>query len=550
MSKIKFRRTVIGQFKYQGFSVRPNATELIIDVVTDESGKEIDLDLLSLLVTKICEKHGSENEMSRMVESDLVTKVLKEFLEEQEKQKSKIDSEEETIEIIDVFKQPKFSYKSSNIKSIIYSKDPKPNGFLGNSETKVSMFNERYEILLQRTLRNSLFSSKTSESSNEESSYSISSVISLLGDTKKRIILGMITQLEDEVFYIEDPSGWIKVNFETTKTANGIFTENSIVIAEGRCNNEDEFVVKTIGFPPPESREETIKHLEQDKRGLSLIDETLSEPWFLKLQEEEINDPDQQMIIISEIWLDKDSVFEKLEKLFTGFNIEEPPSVFLLIGNFFSTPFDGSTKQLEKRKNSFLRLRDLMINYDFICQHSKFIFVPGINDISYSPLLPRKCISNSLISMFRTTYKGSSQLTINKNFLSKNSYFVSNPCRIRFFTKEIVICREDLINKFLRHSIFPTPTKNSEIANSIAKTIIDQAYLFPFPLNIRPILWNFDYSLRLFPTPDTLILADKFEQYSGKYNNCNYCNPGCFSTDFSFVVHYPNTDEIQFSRIK
>ncbi|KAJ3423632.1 DNA polymerase epsilon subunit b [Anaeramoeba flamelloides] len=505
MSKIKFRRTVIGQFKYQGFSVRPNATELIIDVVTDESGKEIDLDLLSLLVTKICEKHGSENEMSRMVESDLVTKVLKEFLEEQEKQKSKIDSEEETIEIIDVFQQPKFSYKSSNIKSIIYSKDPKPNGFLGISETKVSMFNERYEILIQRTLRNSLFSSKTSESSNEESSYS---------------------------------------------TANGIFTENSIVIAEGRCNNEDEFVVKTIGFPPPESREETIKHLEQDKRGLSLIDETLSEPWFLKLQEEEINDPDQQMIIISEIWLDKDSVFEKLEKLFTGFNIEEPPSIFLLIGNFFSTPFDGSTKQLEKRRNAFLRLRDLIINYDFICQHSKFIFVPGIHDISYSPLLPRKSISNSLISMFKTTYKGSSQLTTNKNFLSKNSHFVSNPCRIRFFTKEIVICREDLINKFLRHSIFPTPTKNSEIANSIAKTIIDQAYLFPFPLNIRPILWNFDYSLRLFPTPDTLILADKFEQYSGKYNNCNYCNPGCFSTDFSFVVHYPNTDEIQFSRIK
>ena len=32
--------------------------------------------------------------------------------------------------------------------------------------------------------------------------------------------------------------------------------------------------------------------------------------------------------------------------------------------------------------------------------------------------------------------------------------------------------------------------------------ILEQSHLCPLPLSIQPILWDFDHSLRIWPTPD------------------------------------------------
>lgn len=39
---------------------------------------------------------------------------------------------------------------------------------------------------------------------------------------------------------------------------------------------------------------------------------------------------------------------------------------------------------------------------------------------------------------------------------------------------------------------------------ALAQTILDQAHLAPLPLAIRPILWDYDHSLRLYPMPTTV----------------------------------------------
>ena len=83
----------------------------------------------------------------------------------------------------------------------------------------------------------------------------------------------------------------------------------------------------------------------------------------------------------------------------------------------------------------------------------------------------------------------------------------------------------------------------------LVKTILDQGHLCPLPLTSRPIHWQFDHALRLYPMPDVVILADHTDQYNWRYEDCLVLNPGSFPTDFSFVVYRPSTFETEFSRV-
>lgn len=65
----------------------------------------------------------------------------------------------------------------------------------------------------------------------------------------------------------------------------------------------------------------------------------------------------------------------------------------------------------------------------------------------------------------------------------------------------------------------------------------------------RPIHWQYDHALRLWPMPDLLVLADRTDQYSWRYEDCLVLNPGQFTADFSFVVYRPASFETEFSRV-
>lgn len=47
-------------------------------------------------------------------------------------------------------------------------------------------------------------------------------------------------------------------------------------------------------------------------------------------------------------------------------------------------------------------------------------------------------------------------------------------------------------------------TEADLVPSQLVQTILDQAHLAPLPLNVRPILWDFDHSLRLYPMPTTV----------------------------------------------
>jgi hypothetical protein len=54
----------------------------------------------------------------------------------------------------------------------------------------------------------------------------------------------------------------------------------------------------------------------------------------------------------------------------------------------------------------------------------------------------------------------------------------------------------------------------------------------------------------LYPTPDTLVLADSIDQYRTQYNQCDAFNPGSFANDGSFVVYRPLLRETEFSVVQ
>lgn len=81
--------------------------------------------------------------------------------------------------------------------------------------------------------------------------------------------------------------------------------------------------------------------------------------------------------------------------------------------------------------------------------------------------------------------------------------FVVSFFRIKYCDQEIVIYREDILNRLLRNCIVP-PCGDVVIQKQLVRTIIDGAHLCPLPLTTRQVSWSHDHALRLYPVPDAV----------------------------------------------
>lgn len=100
----------------------------------------------------------------------------------------------------------------------------------------------------------------------------------------------------------------------------------------------------------------------------------------------------------------------------------------------------------------------------------------------------------------------------------KHITFASNPCRVRFYTQELVFFRDDLLKKMQRHSVMPSHLIHSssslggaregqeeeeeiDMSDQLVKLIIQQSHLWPMPVAAKPVHWELDHSMRLTPLP-------------------------------------------------
>lgn len=98
-----------------------------------------------------------------------------------------------------------------------------------------------------------------------------------------------------------------------------------------------------------------------------------------------------------------------------------------------------------------------MAKYPDICERSHFIFVPGPQDRHAPKIYPRlvfqivENITNEYMCYFRAPLPPSINDLLKKRI--RHLHLATNPVRLQYCTQEIVIFREDLLQKLCRYCI-------------------------------------------------------------------------------------------------
>ncbi|XP_070570240.1 DNA polymerase epsilon subunit 2-like [Ptychodera flava] len=515
----KLKSTITSSFRMHGLSLKSDASKFLVEALTPVNEVE------------------REDWLDRIIESvqnqDLTSSMIDQQILESAVQECNADSDENSSQILNVisaFDVPRYTYSQQRKKFIV---DTSPPCLHGNADSKALLFKERYSILYQRTSRHNLFTPVVPGASEAQSKkFKLKPVEYLLGSTTKLgdiIVLGMLTQLKEGKYYLEDPTGAVELNLSQANFHTGLFTENCFVLAEGWYDDQV-FHVNAFGFPPPEPADTTRAYF--GNMNFFGGESATSLKASIQLKTVEENNEDAMFVFLSDVWLNQLSIRNKLHTLFTGF-MDVPPVAFVFCGNFTSTPH--GSHHVKRLEESLHELADLILEFPTIVEKSYFIFVPGLQDPGPGCIFPRPPIPNCITEEFQK------QIPL--------SVFTTNPCRIQYCTQEIVVFREDIVNKMCRNCV-KFPTSRSEIPANFVKTVVSQAHLCPLPLHVSPIYWAYDSAMRVYPLPDLIVFADKYDPFTIDSVNCICTNTGSFSrSDFSFKVYFPYNKQVEDSKI-
>ncbi|PHU23418.1 hypothetical protein BC332_08525 [Capsicum chinense] len=514
------RNKVQRKFKMRGYSLKVEALSEVLSFLSHFPSDASD-DALELLLDEL--HHLSLK--SSILDRESVHKVVSILLEADaavEENPSSSGSSTSALRVIDAFIVPKFRYDP--VKKFFHEYTGRL-PIHGDASAKATLYKDRFLLLFQRLCRDPRFSTLAFDASTSDyGNCEISPIQSLVGRVGRRWIMGVISQLEDGHFYLEDLTAAVEYKITT-----GFFVENTIVVAEGEMQLDGVFQVRTCGFPPLEDREKSMAFfagLDFFGGGILTKEETLR---LLELEKNAVND---MFVILSDIWLDnEEKTLGNLETILDGYeNVEVVPSLFVFMGNFCSQPFNLSFKV------QFGKLGQMIASHQRVKEHSRFLFIPGPDDVGPSTALPR-CSLPKYVTEELQKYV-------------PNAIFSSNPCRIKFYTQEIVLFRQDMLYRMRRSCLIPPSTEEtSDPFEHLVATIIHQSHLCPLPLTVQPIIWNYDHGLHLYPTPHTIVLGDKSEQKAFRYTGVTCFNPGSFSNDGTFVAYRPCNQEVELSAL-
>eukprot|EP00546_Thalassionema_frauenfeldii_P020643 CAMPEP_0178907690 /NCGR_PEP_ID=MMETSP0786-20121207/7512_1 /TAXON_ID=186022 /ORGANISM="Thalassionema frauenfeldii, Strain CCMP 1798" /LENGTH=430 /DNA_ID=CAMNT_0020579519 /DNA_START=171 /DNA_END=1463 /DNA_ORIENTATION=+ len=412
----------------------------------------------------------------------------------------------------------------------------------GEANDKVDMFAQRFALIRQRILKQDIFRPKLVTADGRQASsdprhvtHSLTTIESLLGRSGVRFMLGMLIQgIEEGQYCLEDHTAQVPLDMSDAQLlTEGILTQYCVVLVEGEMI-DGILLVHRMGNPIVENRRESIQDI-----GLQSTDIFQSIATQIQLEDirrqEALHGPDGMIVILSNVHLDRPYVMDKLRTLFEGFSDVNP--IYVLMGNFLFNSADNK---------EFLAYMDelaILMEDVNVAQEGRFLFVPGPNDPGFSDVLPRPPLPKCVTRNFRQRVP--------------HSTFGTNPCRLRYFSKELVFFRKNLTSELQRSALFRTTKNDSTPSQHAIKTVLDQGHLCPHQ---PAVFWQYDHALRLYPLPDAILLGESTEQYYETYAECDVINPGpCASgSAFPFVVYRPvasvevdgsTKSDVEFSQI-
>jgi hypothetical protein len=299
------------------------------------------------------------------------------------------------------------------------------------------------------------------------------------------------------------------------------------------------FRVRTVGHPPPECRADTL-------RAMALVDplnvfRTPAEFEHARALQDSPDAASAMFVVVSDLHLDSPTVHDGLRRMLAGYrDCGSVPSMFVFMGNFASTPYGQHPGDAAAFRAYFDALAALLEEFsDTVAAHTHFVFVPGPDDPGAGGVLPRAPLPQSIVG----------RLADNPRI--PRVTFTSNPARVRFFTHEVVLFRQELSLRMRRRAIaspVPPPPERL-VTDHMARTLLCQGHLCPLPLSAQPVYWENDHALRLHPLPDALVIAEDEDQFTYTYESLEtmVINPGSFAKELNFAVYRPAVQTVEQS---
>jgi hypothetical protein len=372
-------------------------------------------------------------------------------------------------------------------------------------------FNIHYNFLLKRLQALPIFK--------EHSITSLSTLNSSSQPTIRCICFGLLVKDLSKIngYMLIDSTGRVPVRISPeTNFRNKLAYTNCIVIVEGVYANPDDLLyAANIGLPP-----------------------VLVDP----LQDKQLASHDEKMIVIlRELYMDDEDVCRHVDMLFTGYNsLEDPPAVFILIGDFTRQHFKVAS---EFRSHTKKLLRIIRACENLTSCH--FVFVPGPHDT---------CLEDSpkALTMMPKQPLTKEQMPINLLQLSnfQNIHLATNPAHIYLGERRISVVSHSYLKELPKNLLHDLSDHNEELFENAKQMILSNAHL------LAGVTKVFNSSMSLWERPDLLVLADagafgnKFDYSSSKQDDTSFTTMPSFSRQFSqFKVYYVKSGDIEDSQV-
>ncbi|EIN10433.1 DNA polymerase epsilon subunit B [Punctularia strigosozonata HHB-11173 SS5] len=518
------QRAIIKVFRKYSHSLGPEVLDFLEDVLDKHEIADEEVESSMDLVAK---EYNKQDDATMKVSLEVLQRVYEVLQGMRQGQSSSQDEEpldpDGHLHFIDAYDMPLWHW--SNERST-FDRSTSAQTISGSADSRVSAMRDRLNIIRQTVMRNEHFSPSTLPSRDREHLLTLRSTKQLLGRPGERfLLLGMLAHNKEGKLCLEDADGSVELDFsQLDQPSEGLFTEGSFALVEGDYTDDATLIVIAIGHPPCESRETArsiFGHIDFLGKGATTLLEDAQ--YAVRIQRDL---PDLNFFFLSDVWLDHPTTLRGLRKMFD--NCVESnfvPKVIVLCGNFSSKSISqGSAHDIQKYQENFESLADLILSYPILARTAHFALIPGPHDMTANTLLPRRPLLSSFVSKLRDKVP--------------NIHIGTNPCRIKFYGQEIVIYREDIMARMLRNLVGVKPDVRTDDLKRY--TVLDQSHLTPLTVNIQPTLSEFDHSLRLYPLPTAVVLADKYDNFQMTYEGCHVFNPGRFvGKSFSFSTYAP-----------
>ncbi|KIY67938.1 epsilon DNA polymerase [Cylindrobasidium torrendii FP15055 ss-10] len=516
---------IIKVFRKYSNSLGPDALNLVEQILDfhDFDQDEVDASLEALAMA-----YNKQDDATMKVDVEVLRRAYESLQDKDEADELEPDAldPESHLYVIDAFEMPLWHWSTERGT---FEKSSAQPTMSASPESRVAALRDRLHVIKQCVLRNEHFSPSTLPSRDRDKLVTLRSTKQLLGRAGERfLLLGRLAHSKEGNVCIEDADGSVELDFTKMDVpGEGFFTEGCMALVEGEYTDEGTLEIVAIGQPPCETRKvarSIYGHIDFLGKGATSLAEDAQHTQRIRSDMAELN-----FFFLSDVWLDHPQTLSGLQKMFDNC-IENNfiPKIITLCGNFTShSLLHGNSRDIQRYQDNFDVLADLISSYPALTRSTHFIFVPGPLDITGNATLPRRPIMASFTARLRAKIP--------------KAHFATNPCRIKFFNQEIVIFREDSMSKMLRNVIGVKPDAQSDdLKRYLVQSILDQGHLTPLSVQTQATLSDFDHTLRLYPLPTTLILADKYEHYKVTYTGCHVFNPSSFiGGSYTFSTYSP-----------